>query len=145
MQGQAYVPMDKPDPDAEAIREFNEVVVRDQRVETVTMPVRDGISLVRLRNQGSYGNGNGRGANGGAPGMRLAGMHMSNTQAQPERPSSLNAVRIGHGRSTTLAVGSLTSTLLSVGRQGKSKAGCPQPRVRARAAIQQVQLARHFW
>lgn len=45
-----YAPPDQPDEDSDAIREFNEIVLKDPRVEVVTLPVRDGMSLVRRRN-----------------------------------------------------------------------------------------------
>lgn len=39
--------MDKPDKDTRAIIEFNEKVMRDQRVENVLLPVRDGLMVMR--------------------------------------------------------------------------------------------------
>jgi caffeoyl-CoA O-methyltransferase len=40
---------DHPDPDAAAIRDFNEQVLRDGRVEPVMLPVGDGLTLARAR------------------------------------------------------------------------------------------------
>jgi caffeoyl-CoA O-methyltransferase len=37
------------DPDTVAIREFNDAVVADDRIEVVVLPVRDGVSLIRHR------------------------------------------------------------------------------------------------
>ncbi len=37
------------DPDTAALREFNEHVVRDERVECVMLTIRDGVTLIRLR------------------------------------------------------------------------------------------------
>ena len=38
-----------PDPDAQAIKDFNEQVLRDDRVELVMLPVGDGLTLARAR------------------------------------------------------------------------------------------------
>jgi predicted O-methyltransferase YrrM len=38
-----------PDPDAQAIKDFNEQVLRDDRVELVMLPVGDGLTLARVR------------------------------------------------------------------------------------------------
>jgi caffeoyl-CoA O-methyltransferase len=38
-----------PDPDAQAIKEFNEQVLRDDRVELVMLPVGDGLTLARAK------------------------------------------------------------------------------------------------
>jgi caffeoyl-CoA O-methyltransferase len=38
-----------PDPDAQAIKEFNEYVLTDDRVEVVMLPVGDGITLARAK------------------------------------------------------------------------------------------------
>lgn len=48
-----YAPPDEPDEDSDAIRHFNETVLNDPRVEVVTIPVRDGMSIVRRRNLAS--------------------------------------------------------------------------------------------
>jgi caffeoyl-CoA O-methyltransferase len=40
---------DNPDPDAVAIREFNEYVLTDERTELVMLPVGDGITLAHIR------------------------------------------------------------------------------------------------
>lgn len=50
VQGRVYAPPDEEDEDSDAIRHFNETVLKDPRVEVVTMPVRDGMSIVRRRN-----------------------------------------------------------------------------------------------
>lgn len=78
VQGRVYAPPDEPDVDSEAIRDFNEVVVRDARVETVTMPVRDGISIVRLRSETKAAQA--APASAGADGMPLGAM------GSPDRP-----------------------------------------------------------
>ena len=49
MQGRVYAPGDQQDELADAIREFNEFVVKDERVEVVAMPFRDGVSVVQRR------------------------------------------------------------------------------------------------
>ena len=38
-----------PDPDAQAIKDFNEQVLRDDRVELVMLPVGDGLTLARVK------------------------------------------------------------------------------------------------
>jgi caffeoyl-CoA O-methyltransferase len=38
-----------PDPDAQAIKDFNEQVLRDGRVDLVMLPVGDGLTLARAR------------------------------------------------------------------------------------------------
>ncbi|HBW86329.1 MAG TPA: methyltransferase, partial [Crocinitomicaceae bacterium] len=40
---------DKNDKDTVLIREFNDFVRNDQRVESVLLPIRDGLSLVRKK------------------------------------------------------------------------------------------------
>jgi len=40
---------DSPDPDAQAIKEFNEYVLTDDRVDVVMLPVGDGLTLARAR------------------------------------------------------------------------------------------------
>jgi caffeoyl-CoA O-methyltransferase len=37
------------DPDDRAIREVNDTIVADDRVQSVMLPVRDGVTLVRKR------------------------------------------------------------------------------------------------
>lgn len=37
----------KPDPDVEALRRYNELVLADERVEVVVLPIRDGLSIAR--------------------------------------------------------------------------------------------------
>lgn len=49
MQGRVYAPGTVKDEAAEAIREFNEFVIQDERVETVTVPFRDGVSIVQRK------------------------------------------------------------------------------------------------
>ena len=46
-----YAPGDTKDESAEAIRKFNDFVAADERVETVTLPIRDGVSIVQRRCQ----------------------------------------------------------------------------------------------
>jgi caffeoyl-CoA O-methyltransferase len=45
-------PPDESDESTRALREFNDHVVADQRVECVMLPLRDGVTLVRLRAAG---------------------------------------------------------------------------------------------
>lgn len=89
MQGRVYAPGDAPDPDSDAIREFNQVVIQDPRVEAVTLPVRDGITLVRPRGPASGVSEGPRSASGPA-GMPLGGM--SNPQTPAAREISCGAV-----------------------------------------------------
>jgi predicted O-methyltransferase YrrM len=42
-------PADEIDESTRAIRAFNDHVVADERVECVMLPLRDGVTLVRLR------------------------------------------------------------------------------------------------
>ncbi|KAK9791633.1 hypothetical protein WJX73_009315 [Symbiochloris irregularis] len=51
MKGRTYAPGDVKDEAAEAIRKFNEHVRKDERVHTVTVPFRDGVSIVQRRRQ----------------------------------------------------------------------------------------------
>lgn len=50
-----YAPPEQPDEDSAAIREFNEMVQSDPRVNAVTLPVRDGMTLVKRRNLSQAG------------------------------------------------------------------------------------------
>ena len=43
---------DEADESTRALREFNDRVVADERVECVMLPLRDGVTLVRLRAAG---------------------------------------------------------------------------------------------
>ena len=45
-------PADEIDESTRALREFNDHVVADERVECVMLPLRDGVTLVRLRAAG---------------------------------------------------------------------------------------------
>ena len=47
LHGRIFEP--SPDPDAQAIKEFNEHVLRDDRVELVMLPVGDGLTMARAR------------------------------------------------------------------------------------------------
>ena len=49
LQGRVYAPGDVKDELADAIREFNEFVIKDERVEVVAMPFRDGVSIIQRR------------------------------------------------------------------------------------------------
>ena len=44
-----YAPGGVSDPAADAIREFNEAIAADPRVEVVMVPFRDGVSIIRRR------------------------------------------------------------------------------------------------
>ena len=44
-----YAPGDTKDESADAIRKFNDFVAADERVEVVTLPIRDGVSIVQRR------------------------------------------------------------------------------------------------
>jgi hypothetical protein len=59
-----YAPPEHPDEDSQAIRDFNEVVLNDSRVESVTLPVRDGMSIVKRRNAASADDAVARGVHG---------------------------------------------------------------------------------
>ena len=48
-QGRTYEPGGVKDESADAIREFNEFVRRDARVDVVVLPFRDGVSIVTRR------------------------------------------------------------------------------------------------
>lgn len=91
MQGRVYAPPQEPDADSEAIREFNEVVVGDARVETVTLPVRDGMSLVRPHSPPHPAAS--INASAGAAGMPPGGM--GNPQTPMRRVTSASAHCIG--------------------------------------------------
>jgi caffeoyl-CoA O-methyltransferase len=47
-QGQVYLPSDQRTANGRAIAEFNELVAGDPRVEQVILPLRDGLSLIRV-------------------------------------------------------------------------------------------------
>jgi caffeoyl-CoA O-methyltransferase len=47
LHGRIFEP--SPDPDAQAIKDFNEQVLRDGRVDLVMLPVGDGLTLARAR------------------------------------------------------------------------------------------------
>ena len=49
LQGQPYAPGDRADVNGRAITEFNTAVAADDRVEQVLLPVRDGVTLARVR------------------------------------------------------------------------------------------------
>jgi NAD(P)-dependent dehydrogenase (short-subunit alcohol dehydrogenase family)/predicted O-methyltransferase YrrM len=49
MKGRVYAPGAVKDEMAEAIREFNEFVIRDDRVEVVALPFRDGVNIVQRK------------------------------------------------------------------------------------------------
>ena len=49
MQGRTYAPGGVKDELADAIREFNQFVVKDERVEVVAMPFRDGVSIIQRK------------------------------------------------------------------------------------------------
>lgn len=46
LQGRTYEPGNHQDELADAIRVFNDFVVNDSRVDVVTLPFRDGVSIV---------------------------------------------------------------------------------------------------
>ena len=48
LQGQAYLSEEERTPNGEAIAQFNRVVKEDPRVEQVLLPVRDGLTIIRL-------------------------------------------------------------------------------------------------
>lgn len=47
--GKVYQQSDKPDKDTRILREFNDLLVNDERVETILLPIRDGIMLTRKK------------------------------------------------------------------------------------------------
>ena len=49
LQGRVYSPGPVKDDMAEAIREFNQFVINDSRVEVVALPFRDGVNIVQRR------------------------------------------------------------------------------------------------
>ena len=49
MQGRVYTPDGGSDKMAMAIKEFNEYVIKDERVEVVALPFRDGVNIVQRR------------------------------------------------------------------------------------------------
>ena len=40
---------DKKDPSTKILKEFNEMVTKDERVESIILPIRDGITLIRKK------------------------------------------------------------------------------------------------
>ena len=48
-QGRVYAPGDSGDKMALAIKEFNEYVIKDKRVEVIALPFRDGVNIVQRR------------------------------------------------------------------------------------------------
>lgn len=131
MQGRVYAPGADPDPDSDAIREFNEVVIQDPRVEAVTLPVRDGITLVRPRAKASSGSENPQSA-GGPAGMPLGGM--SNPQTPAAREISCGAV--GRGRVCSSPAASAPPMWSGRERaQGRKKAQATPGRVRSKFVV----------
>ena len=49
LQGRVYAPGEVKDEMAEAIREFNDFVFNDERVTTITVPFRDGVSIIQRK------------------------------------------------------------------------------------------------
>lgn len=49
MKGRVYAPGDSGDKMALAIKEFNEYVIKDKRVEVIALPFRDGVNIVQRR------------------------------------------------------------------------------------------------
>lgn len=49
LQGQVYLPESERSPNGQAIAEFNRVVADDPRVEQVILPLRDGLTVIRLK------------------------------------------------------------------------------------------------
>ena len=49
MQGRVYAPGEAKDEMAQAIKEFNDFVIKDDRVEVVALPFRDGVNIVQRR------------------------------------------------------------------------------------------------
>lgn len=49
VQGRTYYPGGVKDELADAIREFNEFVRKDSRVDVVALPFRDGVSIITRR------------------------------------------------------------------------------------------------
>ena len=49
MQGRVYAPGDSEDKMAAAIKDFNEFVIKDERVEVIALPFRDGVNIVQRR------------------------------------------------------------------------------------------------
>lgn len=47
-QGQAYLPKEQQTPNGAAIADFNRMVANDPRVEQVMLPLRDGVTLIRV-------------------------------------------------------------------------------------------------
>ena len=44
-----YAPGDSNDQMAAAIKDFNEYVIKDERVEVIALPFRDGVNIVQRR------------------------------------------------------------------------------------------------
>lgn len=53
MKGRVYAPGDSGDKMALAIKEFNEFVIKDERVEVIALPFRDGVNIVQRRRPSS--------------------------------------------------------------------------------------------
>eukprot|EP00892_Ulva_mutabilis_P009624 jgi/Ulvmu1/7033/UM033_0092.1 len=123
MKGRVYAPPDEPDADSEAIRDFNNIVMRDTRVETVTMPVRDGISIVRLRSP--PGTAATTGATAGAAGMPIGGA--GNPKTPMGRVVGAEALCMGRSCGTVLGSAGFVSTTCH--RLGKT---LPVPRAQQR-------------
>lgn len=51
LQGRVYAPGESEDSMAQAIKEFNDFVIKDDRVEVVALPFRDGVNIVQRRYQ----------------------------------------------------------------------------------------------
>ena len=49
VQGRVYAPGDSEDKMAAAIKDFNQYVIEDERVEVIALPFRDGVNIVQRR------------------------------------------------------------------------------------------------
>ena len=49
LQGRVYAPGESEDSMAQAIKDFNDFVIKDDRVEVVALPFRDGVNIVQRR------------------------------------------------------------------------------------------------
>ena len=86
LQGRTYAPGGVKDELADAIREFNDFVVKDERVEVVAMPFRDGVSIVQRR-CACAGASSGRSLIHGALGMRACASHQLHSSWLQSRQS----------------------------------------------------------
>lgn len=112
-----YAPAAEADPDSDAIREFNQFVIEDARVEAVTLPVRDGITLVRPRDHAGR-NSEGPKHAGAAAGMPPGDMSQPRTASARETWCGASGCNTARGNQSAAA-----ASVVAWGSRGVARGG----------------------